>query len=266
MPAWKIQTRAPNTADRESTLTSTASTGRSTDPKARNSRTSIAATTSSPATGSRSPRLVVRSTNSAVRPPSTSAPSGAGRARTDARVSAPASDSGSASCVTVRPVTPLPSPRSATEATPGTDSNAWTYDGRPSAPPTTATSSGAVDWPGNSSSSASATTRTSLSAGSARASTVPNSMRRNGTPSRSSRPSVPASTATGRRSTPRADRPQNAPPAVSRRLRNGRRSASTRWPSMPSSAGSTVNDGYRGLVAELEVARDAAAPGGACTA
>ena len=93
LPSWKIQTSAPNEAPSDSTFITTALTGSTIEPKARNSSTNVVATTNRPIHGSSEPRLSSRSSSTAAWPPtSASPPSGAGTARTSptsARASSP---------------------------------------------------------------------------------------------------------------------------------------------------------------------------------
>ena len=82
-PSWKIQTTAPKDAVSDSTFITTALTGSTTEPKARNSRTRVTPTTNRPIHGRVAPRLASRSRRSAARPPTrTSAPAGSGTSRT----------------------------------------------------------------------------------------------------------------------------------------------------------------------------------------
>src|ERR1039457_6538983 len=55
-PSWKIQTTTPKVADRDAAFITIALTGSTTDPKARNSSTNVASTTTSAIHGSAAPR------------------------------------------------------------------------------------------------------------------------------------------------------------------------------------------------------------------
>ena len=100
-PSWKIHTRAPKDAESDSTFITTALSGSTTEPNARNSSTRVTPTTNSPIHGSVEPRLASRSRRSAARPPtSTSAPAGAGTARTSPTSSRAGADRPSKPCRT----------------------------------------------------------------------------------------------------------------------------------------------------------------------
>ncbi len=197
-PSWKIQTIAPNEAVSDSTFISSALTGSTTEPNARNSSSTVAPATISAMYGSSRPRLPSRSDSTAVSPPtSTLPPGGGGSARTRSTIARASADMGSP--VKPRSTFAVPS-RSATtvaEVTPGTVLTSPTQVGSAagSAGPTVGTVTtawiGLVALAGKSRSSVSATCRLSVPAGSALASMPPNVTRRNGRPSTSSTATTP---------------------------------------------------------------------------
>jgi hypothetical protein len=123
-PSWKIQTRAPNVADRLSRFSTSALTGMTTLPVKRKSSTNVASTMMPRAHGSRSRSACWESANTAVDPPTRVPAYGLGTARTARTRSCPPAEKGSTSPCTSSQV-PVPPDAAAKRADAGVGAATW---------------------------------------------------------------------------------------------------------------------------------------------
>ena len=251
-PSWNTSTRTPNDAPSESTLSSRALAGMSSEPVMRKSRTNVAATTTPTASGASATSESVKSSREAAWPVTqVSAPTSSARSRW-VTASASGEEASATTRSTSTTVIPSRSCGGRTRVTPSRSPARATRSATTSGsvePSTTVTS--AADRAGKSASRVSNSTRWALSAGSSSTPDVRSVMSSAGTPSSASSAATPTATSHGRRWVHRASTEKNpvaggtSPKAAVIRRRPGTRRSrpgrSSRPPPTASNAGTRVS-------------------------